>query len=191
MNLHPCKNGISYLKQNIDHLVKSRSKYIQHKNFAELGYMETVYTSKEVQIVYRLFLVNYYLLHVPRLPSQLASSGRGRVIDFIWLELPWQYIAMARNNLSIILISLDTSFESMCFNQKLPFLWANLILNTLVGYLRETQQCPFSGRRCTRCCNSSHEVFLLPLHYCIWVVKFPREGHKIRYIFYHNSTYRI
>ena len=90
---------------------------------------------------------------------------------------------MARNNLSIILISLDTSFESMCFNQKLPFLWANLILNTLVGYLRETQQCPFSGRRCTRCCNSSHEVFLLPLHYCIWVVKFPREGHKIRKIY--------
>jgi hypothetical protein len=32
---------------------------------------------KEVQIVYRLFLVNCYLLHVPRLPSQPASSGRG------------------------------------------------------------------------------------------------------------------
>ena len=33
--------------------------------------------TKEVQIVYRLFLVNFYLLHVPRLPSQPASSGRG------------------------------------------------------------------------------------------------------------------
>ena len=33
--------------------------------------------SKEVQIVYRLFLVNCYLLHVPRLPSQLASTARG------------------------------------------------------------------------------------------------------------------
>ena len=63
-------------------------------------------SSKEVQIVYRLFLVNYYLLHVPRLPSQPASSGRGWVIDFFRLELPWQYIAMTRNNLSIILISL-------------------------------------------------------------------------------------
>ena len=61
---------------------------------------------KEVQIVYRLFLVNCYLLHVPRLPSQPGSSGRGWVIDFIWLELPWQYLAMTRNNLSIILISL-------------------------------------------------------------------------------------
>ena len=32
---------------------------------------------KEVQIVYRLFLVNCYLLHVPRLSSQPASSSRG------------------------------------------------------------------------------------------------------------------
>ena len=32
---------------------------------------------KEVQIVYRLFLVNFYLLHVPRLPPQPASSGTG------------------------------------------------------------------------------------------------------------------
>ena len=30
---------------------------------------------KEVQIVYRLFLVNCYLLHVPRLPSQPAGAG--------------------------------------------------------------------------------------------------------------------
>ena len=34
-------------------------------------------STKEVQIVYRLFLVHCYLLHVPRLPSQPASSGRG------------------------------------------------------------------------------------------------------------------
>ena len=33
--------------------------------------------SKEVQIVYRLILVSYYLLHVSRLTSQLASSGIG------------------------------------------------------------------------------------------------------------------
>ena len=46
--------------------------------------------TKEVQIVHRLFLVNCYLLHVPRVPSQPGSSGRGWVIDFIWLELPWQ-----------------------------------------------------------------------------------------------------
>ena len=32
---------------------------------------------KEVQIVYRLFLVNCYLLHVPRLPSQPASNVEG------------------------------------------------------------------------------------------------------------------
>ena len=69
--------------------------------------------SKEVQIVYRLFLVNCYLLHVPRLPSQPASSGRGWVIDFIWLELPRQYKAMTRNNLRIILISLLGSTANM------------------------------------------------------------------------------
>ena len=33
--------------------------------------------TKAVQIVYRLFLVNCYLLHVPRLPSQPASNVRG------------------------------------------------------------------------------------------------------------------
>ena len=54
--------------------------------------------------------MNCYLLHVPRLPSQPGSSGRGWVIYFIWLELPWQYIAMTRNNLSIILISLANMF---------------------------------------------------------------------------------
>ena len=54
--------------------------------------------------------MNCYLLHVPRLPSQPASSGRGWVIDFIWLELAWQYIAMTRINLSIIWISLDCPF---------------------------------------------------------------------------------
>ena len=53
---------------------------------------------KEVQIVYRLFLVNCYLLHVPRLPSQLANSRRGWGIDFICLELPWEYIAITRNS---------------------------------------------------------------------------------------------
>ena len=32
---------------------------------------------KEIQIVYRLFLVNCYLMHVPRLPSQPASNVGG------------------------------------------------------------------------------------------------------------------
>ena len=35
---------------------------------------------KEVKIVYWLFLVNCYLLHVPRLPSQPASNVGGLVI---------------------------------------------------------------------------------------------------------------
>ena len=61
---------------------------------------------KEVQIVYRLFLMNCYLLYVPRLPSQPASNTGVWVIDFIWLELARQYITMTRNDLSIIWISL-------------------------------------------------------------------------------------
>ena len=42
-----------------------------------LGLVTTYQTiCKEVQIVYRLFLVNCYLLHVPRLPfSQLSETG--------------------------------------------------------------------------------------------------------------------
>ena len=41
---------------------------------------------KEIQILYRLFLVSCYLLHVPSLLSQLASSRRGWVIDFFGLN---------------------------------------------------------------------------------------------------------
>ena len=65
--------------------------------------------AKEVQIVYRLFLVNCYLLHVPSLPFQPASTekdDRGWVIEKNWLELAWQYIAVTRNNLYIIWIAL-------------------------------------------------------------------------------------
>ena len=42
---------------------------------------------KEVQIIYRLFLVNCYLLHVPRLSSQPASNMRDLVIH--WTGLNW------------------------------------------------------------------------------------------------------
>ena len=37
----------------------------------------TIGLVKEVQIVYRLFLVNCYLLHVPRLPSQPTNNVGG------------------------------------------------------------------------------------------------------------------
>ena len=43
--------------------------------------------SKEVQIVYSLFLVNCYLLHVPRLPSFPANQQRERLSDFVQLEV--------------------------------------------------------------------------------------------------------
>ena len=64
-----------------------------------------VMSSKEVQIVYRLFLVNCYLLHsFWIMPSQLAT----REVEWL-IELAWQYIAMTRNNLCIISISLMSS----------------------------------------------------------------------------------
>ena len=78
-------------------------------------------TLKEVKIVYRFFLVNCYLLHVPRLPSQPASTG-WRLSDWLnWLELAWQYIVMTRNNLSNIWISLAT----LCNHSKRE-MWCNL-----------------------------------------------------------------
>ena len=60
--------------------------------------------SKEVQIVYRLLQVN--LLHVPRFPTQPASYMGGWVIDSIGWNCLDKYIAMTRNNLSIVWISL-------------------------------------------------------------------------------------
>ena len=50
---------------------------------------------KEVQTVFRLFLVNCYLLHVPRLPSQSASNVGVWVIDIIglnWLDSTWRWL---------------------------------------------------------------------------------------------------
>ena len=69
-----------------------------------------------------------YLLQVPRLPSQPVSNGRGWVIDFNWLELPWQYRAMTRNNLSIILISLlIEAFEMF-------IIWFNHFSNSEINF---------------------------------------------------------
>ena len=80
--------------------------------------------SKEVQIVYRLFLVNCYLLHVARLPSQPASTEkdlRGWVIEKNWLELAWQYIAVTRNNLYIIWIALTILPDDCSWRLKIVF----------------------------------------------------------------------
>ena len=68
----------------------------------------TIGLVKEVQTVYRLFLVNWYTycMYLGFLPSQLTMW------EVEWLiELAWQYIAMTRNNLSIIWISLAKAFE--------------------------------------------------------------------------------
>ena len=64
--------------------------------------------TKEVKIVYRLFLVDCYLLHmetykVKQMQIQIIYMG-GSVIH--WSGLTVQYIAVTRNNLCIIWISL-------------------------------------------------------------------------------------
>ena len=101
--------------------------------------------------------MNCYLLKVPRLPSQLASSRRCWVIDLIWLELPWQYIAMTRNNLSTILISIiwicpKTKSATHCHTKIFPIYqnkhwiirvqhncsinpWSNSSMLKIVGFL--------------------------------------------------------
>ena len=80
---------------NFHHDFESRHKV----EFQNLIWMEKI---KEVQTVYRLFLVSCYLLHsFWIMPSQLATW------EVEWLiKLAWQYIAMTRNNLCIISISL-------------------------------------------------------------------------------------
>ena len=57
----------------------------------------------------RLFLVNCYLLHVLLNYAQPASNVGGLVIHWTTVELAWQYIAVTRNNLCIIPISLWTT----------------------------------------------------------------------------------
>ena len=70
--------------------------------FSKLKIIATPNLRKFKLYIGRLFLVNCYLLHVPRLPSQPASSSRGWVIEKNWLEMAWQYIAMAKYYLNII-----------------------------------------------------------------------------------------
>ena len=78
----PCKFGLAWRES---FAMRSVSLQRQGKSLdvgAALGLQNKLYfqqgrntLSKEVQIVYRLFLVNSYLLHVPIgfLPSQLAT----------------------------------------------------------------------------------------------------------------------
>ena len=66
-------------------------------------------SAKEVQIVYRLFLVNVPSESTACTQASFpASYQHQRLSDWKknWLELAWQYIVMTRNNLSIIWISL-------------------------------------------------------------------------------------
>ena len=82
--------------------------------------------------------MNCYLLHVSRLPSQPASNLGVWVIDWNWLELAWHYIAMTRNNLCIISISLIMPSASayyifeekkMC-KKTLPFEYSIIITDS-------------------------------------------------------------
>ena len=66
-------------------------------------------TTKEVQIVYRLFLVNFYLLH-ENIQSEIeANRDRTSIIEVftiymggLVIEVALEYIAMTRSNLYII-----------------------------------------------------------------------------------------
>jgi hypothetical protein len=101
--------------------------------------------SKEVQIVSRLFLENCYLMHVPRLPSWPGSSGKCWVIGFIWLELPWQYIAMTRNTLSIILIFYILLYKNFILTEiNLNHTSYKFLQNDLVpSYRRKKKLCKY------------------------------------------------
>ena len=46
-----------------------------------------------------MFLVNCYLLHVPWLPSQPASSRRGWVIGFTWLNSVFKWVSSYKRSL--------------------------------------------------------------------------------------------
>ena len=68
------------VEQNSTNIVaQKRTKLFNPKFKSKSAFLliSNIPSSKEVQIVYRLFLVNCYLLHVPRLPFQPVSSGRG------------------------------------------------------------------------------------------------------------------
>ena len=131
--------------------------------------------SKEVQIVYRLFLVSCYLLHVPRLPSQPASTEkdlRGWVIEKNWLELAWQYIAVTRNNLYIIWIALVPSKNviKICKrSDNLHYLKVNKHLGCKKNYYVDQFKCDF-------------RKYLIPLCFFLKVMPLPhivpRRGWK-------------
>ena len=83
----PLWSKINNLFGNSDALRTLKVRFIYTFYLPFYSYLHLNIISKEVQIVYRLFLVNCYLLHVPRLPSQPASNMGGWVID--WNGLNW------------------------------------------------------------------------------------------------------
>ena len=70
--------------------------------------------AKENQIIHRLFLVNCSLLHVLLNYAKPASNVGGLVIHSTAGELAGQYIAMTKNNLCIISISLSIARGRIC-----------------------------------------------------------------------------
>ena len=74
-------------RKHVGELLPTQSCFVTEvsHSFTFISHWEKIisggkFSSKEVQIVYRLFLVNCYLLHVPRLPSQPANNVGGLVI---------------------------------------------------------------------------------------------------------------
>ena len=139
--------------------------------------------SKEV---YRLFLVNCYLLHVPRLPSQPASIGRVWVIDFIWLELPWQYIAMTRNNLSIILNSLLGISQEVNNVFSIGIILLNVTHFKINRFLFLPPRCIASWNVFNNCFPPFYLFFFYILHssnYLVWKIKnkiFSKQGSNLQ-----------
>ena len=100
-------------------------------------------STKEIQIVYRLFLVNCYLLRVPRLPFQPDSNVGG---------------GMIRNNLNIIWISLGSNMGTILGSTSLNFVgwpWQDgQIFSSYGGWI--VGSCSWIWRQSWKPYNTSH-----------------------------------
>ena len=139
-NLVPDSQILNLKWQNNPLFWYKSSNQILLQFFSQCEVASAIGLLKEAQIVYRLFPVSWYLLHsFWIMPSQLATW----VSDWLnWLELAWQYIAMTRNNLCIISISLgllschSRTLKSALILQSCPNLGGRVFLDRSVNPIK-------------------------------------------------------
>ena len=139
-------------------------------NMTSVLFMSLLMLIKEVQIVYRLFLVNCYLLHLPRLPSQTASDAGGWVIcpPSFWCS-KGNEIWLSESQISLYLLFAHPYFDSFLYHCQGRRRWVGIMAICPLSFW-----C-FKGKKSTCLSVINIQVFTVcPLIF--WLLPTPLSG---------------